>query len=102
MRDAVAAAMDFVLDIIELSPPESKMIPSAEVRARVPAENQKEGLKYVLTLWNDETHSFEEVIDEVMEATGCSRDEAQEIAVNVDSEVNCLPRIFRLNYTNFF
>lgn len=36
-------------------------------------------------LWNDEQHSFVNVIDQVSRATGCSRQTAAEVAQNVDT-----------------
>ena len=42
-----------------------------------------------LILWNDESHSFDEVIDAVMEAVGYSEDAAREVANIVDARV-CL------------
>ncbi|KAK9767314.1 E3 ubiquitin-protein ligase ubr1 [Basidiobolus ranarum] len=40
---------------------------------------------YACVLWNDESHSFQEVIDQVIEATGCSKVEANRVAHHVDS-----------------
>lgn len=43
---------------------------------------------YACVLWNDESHSFEEVISQLMEATKCSRLEAKQSAERVDEHVS--------------
>ncbi|BGP10297.1 E3 ubiquitin-protein ligase ubr11 [Rhodotorula toruloides] len=41
---------------------------------------------FAVVLWNDERHSFAEVIDQVSRATGCSRAAASGVAQRVDSK----------------
>lgn len=40
---------------------------------------------YTLVLWNDEGHSFDQVISKVMECRHCDHDEAYQVAVEVSS-----------------
>lgn len=40
-----------------------------------------------VVLWNDERHSYAQVIDQVSKATGCSRAEALRIANTIDTKV---------------
>lgn len=42
---------------------------------------------YSVVLWNDESHSFQDVIECVSEAIGCSEEHANDIAVQVDTFV---------------
>ncbi|EGG04954.1 uncharacterized protein MELLADRAFT_108006 [Melampsora larici-populina 98AG31] len=53
---------------------------------RLPEEKPKGAGPWGLVLWNDEKHSYAQVIDQVSRATGCSRREALEIANRVDSK----------------
>ncbi|KAI8906762.1 hypothetical protein EDD86DRAFT_192660 [Gorgonomyces haynaldii] len=42
--------------------------------------------QYTALLWNDESHSFNEVIDQVQLATGCNAQDAQNVATIVDAK----------------
>ncbi|KAH9820567.1 hypothetical protein DFH28DRAFT_952668 [Melampsora americana] len=53
---------------------------------RLPEEKPKGMGPWGVVLWNDEKHSYAQVIDQVSRATGCSRREALEIANRVDSK----------------
>jgi hypothetical protein len=43
--------------------------------------------EFVAWLWNDEVHSFNDVIDQVTEATSCDTDKARQMAEHVDTHV---------------
>jgi ATP-dependent Clp protease adapter protein ClpS len=54
-------------------------------------ENEAESTSppsYTAMLWNDETHSFNEVIDIVCAAISCTEETAQQIATTVDAYVS--------------
>lgn len=55
----------------------------------IPADSKPNGTgPWGVVLWNDEKHSYAEVIDQVTRATGCSRTEALQIANTVDNRVS--------------
>jgi ATP-dependent Clp protease adapter protein ClpS len=41
---------------------------------------------WIVILYNDDWHTFDEVIDILCRATGCTEDRAMEIAIEVDSK----------------
>lgn len=47
------------------------------------------GVQYALLLWNDENHSYNEVINQVVDATGYTPSESKRIAEMVDLHVRC-------------
>ena len=49
------------------------------------AEDTLIGLPAKVILYNDEIHTFDEVIHQLMKATACTPPEAEQIAVEVDS-----------------
>ena len=87
VRATIAPVLDFILDILEASPEEIKVPKSSELMDMIGGDVGTEGLQFVAYLWNDENHSFQEVIDQVVEATGCTEDEAKRIAESVDEDV---------------
>ncbi|ORY03779.1 hypothetical protein K493DRAFT_206578 [Basidiobolus meristosporus CBS 931.73] len=84
--------MDFMLQTLCFSPESltySKDIvqikqATAKIDQIIGSEEPEQTI-YACILWNDESHSFQEVIDQVMEATACSKAEANRIAHHVDS-----------------
>jgi hypothetical protein len=87
MSRTVAYALDFVLDTLDFSPDET-VLPQNEHELRkqdtadpIPSEI------YAVLLWNDEKHSFNEVIHHVKDSTGCTIEEATRIANCIDQEV---------------
>lgn len=80
LRDAmsrtIAYAMDFVLDTLDFSPDEA-LLPEneAELRLQPTADPVLKEL-FMILVWNDEKHSFDEVLAIIMDATSCSRDDA--------------------------
>lgn len=67
-RDSSSSSQDAAMDL------------DADQLAAVPAE------PWSVILWNDEKHSFVQVIDQVSRAIGCSRREASESAQRVDTQ----------------
>jgi hypothetical protein len=103
MRSTIATALDFVIDTLSGSPtsftvPQNVM---AVKRANPPeTDDEKAGIRdggegggsdqgmlFACVLWNDEEHSFGEVIERVMTATRCTRQAASDVAVKVDAVV---------------
>lgn len=87
MARTIAYALDFVLDTLDYSPDDA--LPphdEDELRSQPSAEPILKEF-YAIILWNDDKHSFEEVIQNICEATGCSREVASEMVVRIDEEV---------------
>lgn len=59
--------------------------PLVDVAEKVEEESSVQ-FPWVCILFNDEIHSFDEVIFQVMKATGCSSSKAEKIAYEVDSK----------------
>ncbi|RIA96511.1 hypothetical protein C1645_707932 [Glomus cerebriforme] len=90
----ISTVLDFMLDTLSASPEEMSPLSEAEVKEeakraalyiRDPINNVDEEKLFAVVLWNDEHHSFHEVIEQLMDATGCSKAEAKAIAERVDS-----------------
>ncbi|KAF8584966.1 hypothetical protein K439DRAFT_1633097 [Ramaria rubella] len=82
----IAYALDFVLDTLDYSPDDA--IPphdEDELRFQQSADPIAKEY-YAVLLWNDDRHSFEEVIQSVCEATGCSREVASDVTNRIDEE----------------
>ena len=87
MGRTVAYALDFVLDTLDDSPDEA-VPPRDEDALRSQSSGESVAKEcYAILLWNDDKHSFEEVIQNICESTGCSRDVASEMVVRIDEEV---------------
>ena len=56
---------------------------------------------YAAVLWNDEIHSFQDVIEQVKEAIGCSEQQAMRVAESVDGYVRVCLFWFGLGLTLF-
>ncbi|CAB4385880.1 unnamed protein product [Rhizophagus irregularis] len=90
----ISTVLDFILDTLYASPEEMSPLSEEEVREeakraanfiRDPINNVDEEKLFAVVLWNDEHHSFHEVIEQLMDATSCSKAEAKAIAERVDS-----------------
>ncbi|TPX55891.1 hypothetical protein PhCBS80983_g04953 [Powellomyces hirtus] len=96
MRSTISTVLDFMIDTFCDSPSKlSVPLPSEhsafisadppEVRElETPIGSGSARYYHSLVLWNDETHSFNEVIDQVKEAMDISVDEAKAVAETVD------------------
>ena len=51
------------------------------------AENREGVNEYIGYLWNDESHSFQEVIDQLVDGIGCTEVQGKKIAEDVDERV---------------
>jgi E3 ubiquitin-protein ligase UBR1 len=87
MTRTVACALDFVLDTLDYSP-EDAVPPHDEDELRSqPSAEPVAKEHYTLVIWNDDKHSFEEVIQNICETTSCPGDVASEKVTRVDEEV---------------
>jgi E3 ubiquitin-protein ligase UBR1 len=87
MSRTVAYALDFVLDTLDYSPDDATP-PHDEHELRTQPTAEPVSKEYfAVLLWNDDKHSFEEVIHNVSDATGCSREVASDIVYRIDDEV---------------
>ncbi|KAI8819844.1 uncharacterized protein EV422DRAFT_620707 [Fimicolochytrium jonesii] len=99
IRTTIATVLDFVIDTISDSPSKlpkpSRGDGSTVICLDAPEDHElgfassdpEATLKYnhACILWNDETHSFTEVIDQVKDAMGVTTNEAKIVAETVDS-----------------
>ena len=84
MTRTVAYALDFVLETLDCSPDETS-VPTGEADLRLqPSADPMMKDHYCVVLWNDEKHSFTEVIELLRLRTSTSLEEATEIANRVD------------------
>ncbi|KAH7103274.1 hypothetical protein BKA62DRAFT_636830 [Auriculariales sp. MPI-PUGE-AT-0066] len=76
MSRTIAYALDFVIDTLDFSPDEA-LLPDSETELRLqPTADPIHKELFMILVWNDEKHSFEEVLDLITDATSCSRDAA--------------------------
>ncbi|KDQ17558.1 hypothetical protein BOTBODRAFT_185706 [Botryobasidium botryosum FD-172 SS1] len=86
MSRTIAYALDFVLDTLDFSPEEmTHPTTEPELKSQVTACPTPTD-SYAVVLWNDEKHSFDDVIHHVQDATGCSPQAASDVADRVDAE----------------
>ncbi|KAI8850290.1 hypothetical protein BC829DRAFT_488840 [Chytridium lagenaria] len=97
MRTTIATVLDFVLDTLSASPTDFSVPSTVDTVLRAnPPETQEErnivataaerggGLPHACILWNDELHSFTEVINRIASSTRCTVASAEILADNVD------------------
>ncbi|CAJ0823623.1 3994_t:CDS:10 [Entrophospora sp. SA101] len=94
IHEAISTVLVFMIDTLSASP-EEKLPPSEVDQVKKEAIESSYSIRYLTTtpdeklfaiiLWNDESHSFSEVIDQLADATGCTKDAAKSIAERVDS-----------------
>ncbi|KAJ3717872.1 hypothetical protein C8R42DRAFT_724075 [Lentinula raphanica] len=84
MNRTVGYALDFVLDTLDFSP-DDPSVPSNETDLRFqPSSDPMVKDQYCVMIWNDDKHSFEEVIKLLCDLTGRTREEASECAHRID------------------
>lgn len=86
MSRTVAYALDFVLDTLDFSPDET-FSPTTEeaLTEQATADPLKKDL-YAIVVWNDDKHSFDEVIRHLSDTCGCSAEEAANHAQKIDDQ----------------
>ncbi|KAK7047224.1 E3 ubiquitin-protein ligase ubr1 [Paramarasmius palmivorus] len=84
MARTVGYALDFVLDTLDYSPDEPS-VPANEADLRLqPSADPMMKDQYCVIVWNDDKHSFDEVIKLICDLTGRSREEAAEMTQRID------------------
>lgn len=84
MRRTVGYALDFVLDTLDYSPDESS-VPANEADLRLqPSADPMMKDQYCVVLWNDDKHSFQEVIKLLRDMTNRTQEEASLVAHRID------------------
>ncbi|KAI9000300.1 hypothetical protein BC832DRAFT_149454 [Gaertneriomyces semiglobifer] len=95
MKSTIATVLDFIIDTLAYSTLPVLPGDADDVSAAHPPEPGQErhpldgpphaSLLYSLTLYNDESHSFSEVIETVMDATNCTEAHGKTVAEAVDA-----------------
>ncbi|KAJ1844046.1 E3 ubiquitin-protein ligase ubr1, partial [Coemansia sp. RSA 2703] len=87
----IAIVLEFILETFATSPinltqhfDEMTIIEDA-TNASMALGDHEQQTKFAVVLWNDEVHSFQDVIDQCTEALQCSQMEAKKIAETVDA-----------------
>jgi E3 ubiquitin-protein ligase UBR1 len=85
MSKTVGYAIDYVLDTFDYSPEATGAPPKEEFLWKQPTGDpmmMKD--QFCVVLWNDDKHSFDEVIQLLMDLTGRTREDASIVADNID------------------
>ncbi|PCH33185.1 hypothetical protein WOLCODRAFT_111408 [Wolfiporia cocos MD-104 SS10] len=86
MSRTVAYALDFILDTLDLSPEETTP-PTAENDLRAQPSGDPALKDYFsVVIWNDDKHSYEELIKLLCDITGRTRQEAAEVVDHIDDQ----------------
>ncbi|KAM6497717.1 hypothetical protein JOM56_005665 [Amanita muscaria] len=84
MHRTIGYALDFLLDTLDYSPDEPS-VPNNEADLRLqPSADPMLKDQYCVVLWNDDKHSFDEVIKLLCDLTNRSREEAKDLAQKID------------------
>lgn len=84
MGRTIAYAFDFLLDTLDYSPDEP-IAPANEADLRLqPSADPMQKDQYCIVLWNDDKHSFDEVIQLICDTTAHDRKEASAMAHTID------------------
>jgi E3 ubiquitin-protein ligase UBR1 len=84
MTKTIGLALDFVLDTLDLSPDDTG-VPKKEADVRIaPSADVVPREAWCVVVWNDDKHSFEEVIRLTVEQTAHTREEASALAYAID------------------
>lgn len=87
MARTIGYAVDYVLDTLDFSP-EVTIAPLSEEMLWKQASGDPMMMKdqFCVVLWNDDKHSFAEVIQLIQELTSRTREEASDIANRIDDQ----------------
>ncbi|KAI8927517.1 hypothetical protein BC831DRAFT_452194 [Entophlyctis helioformis] len=90
VRSTIATVLEFVVAVFARSPEMIAMVESMDAIQEAnppdrsfPADDRRQAV-YSVILWNDESHSFQEVIEQVMDALHCSENDGRFVAETVD------------------
>lgn len=87
MARTIGYAVDYVLDTLDFSPEVTAAPLSEEMLWKQPSGDpmmMKD--QFCVVLWNDDKHSFAEVIQLLQDLTGRTREEASEVANKIDEQ----------------
>jgi E3 ubiquitin-protein ligase UBR1 len=97
ITETIANAVDFLLATIERCPDEARAARhTATIKSQVSPEEAEAGKTqgegpWAAVLWNDEKHSYAQVINTVMRALpGTTREDARHMAIRIDTYVRLL------------
>lgn len=91
IKSTIAVVLDYVLETFAVSPEDVEPKSAEEIISESRDSDRALGTpatarsSYACVLWNDEKHSFDEVIGIVMQATRCSKQQATRVAESVDA-----------------
>jgi E3 ubiquitin-protein ligase UBR1 len=88
MKRTIGYALDFILETLDVSPDEPSNPPpatEADLRAQSSGDPMMKDV-YCVLIWNDDKHSFDEVIQLVLDTTNKTHDEAYIIVKNIDEQ----------------
>ncbi|THH04445.1 hypothetical protein EW145_g5517 [Phellinidium pouzarii] len=84
MSRTVAYALDFILDTLDYSPDETQLATTEEMLSNQPTADPLRKDLYAVVVWNDDKHSFDEVIRHLSDTCGCSVEEAANHTRKID------------------
>lgn len=84
MSRTVAYALDFILDTLDYSPDEATVPTSEEALIAQPTADPLKKDLYAVIVWNDDKHSFDEVIRHLADNCGCTPEEAMIHTTKID------------------
>ena len=92
IKATIQVVMDYILETFAASPENLSLRDKQQIQQDCEASDKALGMldngqrpMYACILWNDERHSFDEVIDVVMRATRCTKLQASKVAESVDA-----------------
>ena len=86
MARTVSYALDFIIDTLDYSPDEVNPPATEDDLRAQPSGDPMLREQYSVVIWNDDKHSFEEVIQLLCDMTTRSREEAKESADRIDEQ----------------
>ncbi|KAI5118525.1 hypothetical protein M0805_007693 [Coniferiporia weirii] len=86
MSRTVAYALDFILDTLDYSPDETVLAQTEEALTSQPTADPLRKDLYAVVVWNDDKHSFDEVIRHLSDTCGCSVEEAANHTRKIDEQ----------------
>lgn len=86
MSRSVAYVLDFILDTLDYSPDETLLAKTEEALNMQPTADPLKKDLFAVMVWNDDKHSFDEVIRHLADCCSCSLEEATNLAHNIDEQ----------------
>jgi E3 ubiquitin-protein ligase UBR1 len=110
VRNRVALLFDFVLDVLDYSPSIIELPATSDLLiALSPPETEDEAtaqgngaFEYALILWNDENHSYSEVMDILEETINCPKETAKKMTENIDFYVSLLNGLIQIGTRSYY